>query len=141
MKIEPLVKMNDVASNSSALLSGNIEPVPEFAHLLEWARLGSAHVRKNVACVDRHRQNLTTLVQTEKRLIELDHWRESLAFTETEKAALSLSEVLSSYESEKELSIQIFEDARRHFSTEEIVHLTLTILAVNDWIDLQAMSG
>jgi alkylhydroperoxidase family enzyme len=138
MKIEPLIQKNDGAGNASALPSGNCGPASEFEHLLEWARLGSAHVRKNVTCADKHRQNLTALAATEKRLSELDRWRESVAFTEPEKAALSLSETLSLLETEKELSTLILEDARRHFSTEEIVRLTLTIMAVNDWIDLQA---
>src|SRR5476651_2586767 len=110
MKIEPLVKTNDRDRNSSALPSSNFGSAPEFEHLLEWARLGSAHVRKNGICVDKHRQNLTALVETERRLSELDHWRESLAFTEPERAALSLSETLSLDESEEELSTLIFED-------------------------------
>ncbi len=138
MKIEPLVKKNAGANNSSsALPSSNFESVPEFEHLLEWTRLGSARVRKNITCVEKHRQNLTALVETEKRLSELDNWRDSVAFTEPEKAALSLSEIISLHEPEEELATLIFKEARRHFSTEEIVRLTLTIMAVNDWIDLQ----
>jgi hypothetical protein len=59
-----------------------------------------------------------------------------MVFTEPEKAVLILSEFISLDEAGK-LSPQILEDARRHFSTEEIVRLTLTIMAVNEWIDLQ----
>lgn len=138
MKIEPFVNRNSAPRDSSALPSTNLDPAPEFEHLLEWVRLGSAHARKNVICAEKHRQKLKALAEAEKRLSEWDHWRESPSFTELEKAALNLSEILSLHESEEELSILILEEARRHFSTEEIVRLTLTIMAVNDWIDLQA---
>jgi alkylhydroperoxidase family enzyme len=132
MKIEPFVENNSQTGNSSALPGLD----PKFEYLLEWARLGSAHTRKNATCADKHRQNLRASVEAEKRLREFDHWRESIVFTEPEKAVLILSEIISLDEPEK-LSPQILENAQRHFSTEEIVRLTLTIMAVNDWIDLQ----
>jgi alkylhydroperoxidase family enzyme len=132
MKIEPFVENNSATGNSSAL-SGS---APQFEHLLEWARLGSAHTRKNATCADKHRQSLRASVEAEKRLGEFDYWRESMVFTEPEKAVPILSESFSLDEPEK-LSPQILEVARHHFSTEEIVRLTLTIMAVNDWIDLQ----
>lgn len=135
MKIEPFVNTNTMTRNSSAPPSSYDDPVPKFEHLLEWVRLGSAQVRKNVTCADKHRQNLRALVENEERLSEFDHWRESLVFTEPEKVALTLSETISWQEPEK-LSPQVLEDAIRHFSTEEITRLTLTILAVNHWIDL-----
>lgn len=138
MKIEPLIKKNKGTCDSPALPSSKFGPGLEFEHLLEWARLGSAHARKNVTCVEKHRQNLMASVETEKRLGEMDDWRKSPAFTEPEKAALSLSEILSLHEPEKELSPLVLEDARCHFCSEEIVCLTVTIMAVNDWIDLQA---
>jgi alkylhydroperoxidase family enzyme len=132
MKIEPFVGNNRQTGVSSPFPV----PAPQFEQLLEWARLGSAHTRKNATCSDKHRQNLRASVEAEKRLSEFDHWRESMVFTEPEKAVLILSEFISLDEAGK-LSPQILEDARRHFSTEEIVRLTLTIMAVNEWIDLQ----
>ena len=136
MKPESPAKENSAARISPALPSGNFHPVSEFELLLEWARIGSANVRKAPACADKHRQNLRACAGTEQRLSDLNHWRESLAFTESEKAALNLSESISLLEPEK-LSPLVLAEARRHFSTEEIVRLALTIMAVNDWIDLQ----
>jgi CheY-like chemotaxis protein len=85
--------------------------------------------------VQQHQQILRANGETESRLSELHSWRQSPAFTEREKAALSLSETVSLHESE-ERSTQVLKDAQRHFSIEEIVRLTLTAMAVNDWIDL-----
>jgi len=109
---------------------------PEFELLFEWVRLDASRVRNNPACVKKHRQRLRALGETKKRLSELDHWSWSPAFTEREKAALRLSEIIS-LDKPKNLSILIFKAARRYFSAEEIVRLTLAVVAVNDWIDLQ----
>jgi CheY-like chemotaxis protein len=107
----------------------------EFERLCEWVRLDACRVRNNPGCIEQHRHSLRALGETEKRLSELDHWRESHAFTEWEKAALSLCETISLHEPE-EASALILQTARRHFSPDEIVRLTLTIMAVNDWVDV-----
>ena len=135
MTIEPFVPNNSETLRPPTLPSGQDGRAPSFECLLEWVRLGSAHARRSGLCVTRHRENLRALVESEKRLSEFPGWRESPAFTEPEKAALTLSELLSLHEPGK-LSPQLLLDAQRHFSTEEIVRLTLTIMAVNDWIDL-----
>ena len=135
MKTEPLVTRNDGESNASALPPRNLRPITEFERLCEWVRLDACRVRNNPACIEHHRQSLRALGETEKRLGELDHWRESPAFTEWEKAALSLCETISLHGPE-DLSTPTLQTARRHFSPDEIVRLTLTVMAVNDWIDV-----
>ena len=135
MKIKPLMTRHNGDSDTSTLLTNEFFPTPEFEHLSEWVRLGVSLVRKNDACADEHRQILRARGETEKRLSELDRWRQSFAFTDREKAALNLSQSISLHEPE-ELSTLILKAARRHFSTHQIVRLTLAIIAVNDWIDL-----
>ncbi len=109
---------------------------PEFELLLEWARLDASRVRNNPACVKKHQKRLRAFGEAKKRLSELDYWSRSPVFTEREKAALRLSEIIS-LDKPKNLSILIFKAARRYFNADEMVRLTLAIMAVNDWIDLQ----
>ena len=139
MKIKSLITKNNGNSNTSTLLTSEFRPTPEFEHLFEWVRLGASHVRKNVACIEEHRQSLRSRGETEKRLSELDRWRQSFAFTDREKAALDLSQTISLHEPE-ELGCLILKEAQLHFNTHQIVRLTLTVLAVNDWIDFHAKS-
>jgi alkylhydroperoxidase family enzyme len=96
----------------------------------------NSNVRNNVGCVENHQQSLLALAETAKRLNAVDHWRESPAFTEREKAALSLSETISS-QHPAEFSLATLKAVRCHFSPEETVRLALAVMAVNDWIDLQ----
>lgn len=114
----------------------NFRSPPEFAVLIEWVRLDASRVRNNPACVKKHQKRLRAFGESKRRLSELDHWSQSPVFTEREKAALRLSEIIS-LDKPKNLSILIFKAARRYFSAEEMVRLTLAIMAVNDWIDLQ----
>ena len=138
MKIKSPIKSGNGNGATSTLLSSAFCPNSEFENLSEWVRLDASLVRRNVACMEEHRQSLRARGETEKRLSELDQWRESPAFTEREKAALSLSETLSLHESE-ELSTRILKEAGRYFNTHQIVRLTLTIIAVNDWIDFHGV--
>lgn len=134
MKNGPFVKSNSCTRDDSTLSTGNDGSAAKFELLLEWVRLGSACARNNVTCADKHRQNLSASGETENRVSEFDRWPNSLAFTEPEKAALALSEIISLHDPAK-LSLQILKVTGAHFSTEEIIRLTLAIMAVNDWID------
>ncbi len=111
----------------------------ELEHLFEWIRLDASVVRNNRPCVEQHLQNLRARGETEERLNELHRWRVSPFFTEWEKAALGLSETISLHASEK-FSTQVLKDVRRHFSVEDVLQLTLTTMAINDWIDLHEIS-
>jgi AhpD family alkylhydroperoxidase len=126
--------MNNGHFNSTIHESG---ATPDFEDLLEWARLGAAHVRKNPACVEKHSASLRTRGETEERLHELNRWRQSPFFTDREKAALDLSESISLRHS-KDLLQDALDGPRRHFDTSEMVRLSLALLAINDWIDLHA---
>src|ERR1700722_8683016 len=108
MKTGPLAAKKDGDANALALSPDTSRPLTEFERLCEWVRLDACRVRNNPACVEQHQQSLRTLGETEKRLGELDHWRESPAFTEWEKAALNLGEAISLHEPE-ELSAVILQ--------------------------------
>ena len=137
MKIKDRITKNKADNGTSTLISSEFIPTSEFEHLYEWVRLGAANVRKNLACIEEHQQRLRAQGETEKRLNEFDHWRQSVAFTDREKAALNLSETISLHEA-GDVSTLILKNARSYFSTHQIVRLMLTVVAVNEWIDLQS---
>jgi AhpD family alkylhydroperoxidase len=137
MKIKARIMNNNGDNGTATLLTSEFIPTSEFEHLYDWVRLGASNVRKNLACIEVHRQRLRAQGETEMRLDEFDHWRQSVAFTDREKAALNLSETISLDEDE-EVSTLILKHARSYFSTHQIVRLMLTVVAVNEWIDLQS---
>lgn len=136
MKIESSVGKKGEKSANGAARAYEVSSIADGDPLLEWVRLDASHIRKNEACIEKHRASLRALGEPEQRLNELGCWRQSGAFTDREKAALRLSEAVSLPDAE-EWSTRAFVDAQIHFSREEILSLTRTVMAVNDWIDLQ----
>src|SRR5260221_3642510 len=92
----------------------------DVERILDWSRLLACHIGQNEAGIEKYREILKTRGETERRLREFNNWRESMAFTEREKAILSLIESMSSRQSEK-LSLGALRDAKRHFNRTEII--------------------
>jgi AhpD family alkylhydroperoxidase len=138
MKSKPQPTGTNLKGDTSTLLSSDFRSDRQFEHLSEWVRLGASQARNNDACIEEHRHGLRTLGETEDRLNELDHWRESNAFTKQERAALNLTQAISLHEPE-ERTLQIIKEAGSYFNIHQILRLTLTIMAVNDWIDFYAI--
>jgi len=134
MKIELLAEEDKGNANASPVSPSSFNPDSECERLFAWAGLGAANVRKNLACIEQYQQRLRALGETDQRLNALHQWRQSLAFTEREKTALNLSEVISS-KNPAEFSLATLKDARSHFSPEETIRLALTVMVVTDWID------
>ncbi len=133
--------VNSSGKNDSSrhLLCNHFLTVPEFERILEWVRLNVSLLRNSPACVETHQQSLRAMGEPAKRLGELPRWRQSPEFSKREKAALSLSEIISLQEQE-ELSIQTYRDARRHLNLDEILRLKQTVTCLHHQLDLQAKS-
>lgn len=70
--------------------------------------------------------------ETEQRLYTLNAWRETPFFTDRERAALAWTEAVTLI-TEGHVPDVVYEEARRHFSEEELVHLTMSVVAINGW--------
>ena len=70
--------------------------------------------------------------ETEQRLYGLDAWRETPYYSERERAALEWTEALTLV-SETRVPDDIYERVREQFSEDELVHLSLAIVAINSW--------
>jgi two-component system response regulator len=134
VKLSTSVKHSDGYKNRMDQLSDKPEYASDLEPILTWACLAAAQTRRSISGVEKNRGILRTKGESESRLQEFGHWRTSTAFTEREKAALSLGESLSSKQSE-EYSIPALKEAKNYFNREEMIRLTLSIMAVNDWAD------
>ena len=70
--------------------------------------------------------------ESEQRLYELNAWRETPFYTRRERAALLWTEELTLI-SQGHVPDAIYDEVRQHFSKEELVNLTLAIVAINGW--------
>src|SRR6266498_3689094 len=81
-------------------------------------------------CLDMHSKDLRAAGETEHRLYLLDAWRESPFYNERERAALAWAEAVTLV-ADDHVPDEVYELARRQFTDEELVNLTLAVVAIN----------
>jgi AhpD family alkylhydroperoxidase len=98
--------------------------------LLELVKLRASQLNGCAWCIDMHTKELRAAGESEQRLYLLSAWRESPFYTERERAALAWAEALTKLDN-GEVSDEVFAFARSQFSEEELVKLSLAIVAIN----------
>ena len=107
--------------------SSRLEP-----SLLELVRFRASQINGCAYCLDMHSKDARAKGETEQRLYALSAWRETPFFTDRERAALSWTEAITLI-SAGHAPDEVYEEARKRFSDEELVNLTLAIVTINGW--------
>ncbi len=98
--------------------------------LLELIKLRASQINGCAWCMDMHTKELRAAGENEQRLYLLSAWRECPFYTERERAALAWTEALTLL-TDGNVPDDVFAVARGQFSEEELVKLTLAIVAIN----------
>jgi len=98
--------------------------------LLELIKLRASQINRCAWCMDMHTKELRAAGESEQRLYLLSAWRECPFYTERERAALAWTEALTLL-TEENVPDDVFTLARSQFSEEELVNLTVAIVAIN----------
>ncbi len=83
-------------------------------------------------CLDMHAKDLREVCESEQRLYVLPAWREAPFYSDRERAALAWAEALTKPESGI-VPDEIYDAAIREFSEEELIDLTLGVIAINGY--------
>lgn len=83
-------------------------------------------------CLDMHSKDLRHGGETEQRLYMLEAWRETPLYTDRERAALAWAEAVTLI-TEDHVPDDVYEEARKQFTEEELIDLTLAVTTVNSW--------
>ena len=102
---------------------------PALLHLI---RMRVSQINGCAYCLDMHSKDARAAGETEQRLYELNAWRETPFYSERERAALAWAEALTLVH-ETHAPDDVYEEARKRFSEEELVSLTIAIVAINSW--------
>ncbi len=100
--------------------------------LLELVRLRASQINGCAYCIDMHSKDLRAIGETEQRLYELDAWRETPFYSDRERAALAWAEAITLVSS-THVPDDVYEEARKHFSEQELADLTLAASVINCW--------
>lgn len=83
-------------------------------------------------CLDMHSKDLRVAGEAEQRLYVLDAWREAPFYTDRERSALEWAEAVTKV-TEGFVPDSVYEEARKQFSEEELIDLTMAIISVNGY--------
>ena len=100
--------------------------------LLELVKMRSSQLNGCGYCLDMHSKDARAAGETEQRLYLLDAWRESPMYTDRERAALEWTESLTLVH-DTHVPDDVYASAREHFTEQELVDLSLAVVAINGW--------
>ena len=134
-KMEPRLDYGNVSPGAMRAMSGLERYVHESGlerSLLELVKVRASQINGCAYCLDMHWKDARAAGESEQRLYSLSAWRETSFYTDRERAALQWAEVLTLL-CQEDVSDDVYEEARRHFSEEELVSLTMAVVAINGW--------
>ena len=101
---------------------------------LELIHLRASQINGCSVCVDMHARLLKHSDETDERLFAVAAWRDAPYFSDAERAALALTEVLTRLSEHPEgVQDEIWEEAKRHYDERSLAGLILAIAAINVW--------
>lgn len=100
--------------------------------LIELVKMRSSQINGCAYCLDMHSKDARAAGETEQRLYALSAWEEAPFYTERERAALAWTEAVTLV-SQTHVPDDVYELARSQFSEEELVNLTMAVIAINGW--------
>ncbi len=110
-----------------AVRKSSLEPA-----LLHLVKVRASQLNGCGYCIDMHTKDARALGETEQRLYLTSAWREAPCYSERERAALEWTEALTLLPSSAAPD-DVYERVRSAFSEQEVVALTLAIVAINGW--------
>ena len=108
--------------------------------LLDLVRMRASQINGCAFCLDMHSKDARANGETEQRLYGLNAWRETPYYSARERAALEWTEALTLVAT-NHAPDDTYERVRAQFSEDELVHLSLAIVAINGWNRLNIAAG
>ena len=109
-------------------------------NLKELVKIRASQLNRCAFCLHIHATDARKLGETEIRIYTLNAWRETPYFTPQERAALALTEAVTLVAS-GHVPDDVYEEAARHFSQQEISELLMAIVTINAWNRIAITTG
>ncbi len=111
--------------------------IPETTLYL--VHLRASQINGCSVCVDIHSRELEFAGESSERIHMVAAWREAPYFTDAERAALALTEAATRLaDSPDPVSDEVWDEAARHYSEEELAALVIAIAGINAFNRLNA---
>ena len=110
-------------------LTSHLSIEPELLHLI---KIRASQLNGCAFCTDMHSVDARRLGETDRRLYSVVVWRDSNFFNPRERAALAWTESVTLL-ADSHVPDDVYEQARQHFSENELVDLTIAVTTINSW--------
>jgi AhpD family alkylhydroperoxidase len=100
--------------------------------LLKLVKLRASYINGCAYCVDMHTKEARAAGESEQRLYAIPVWRETPFFSARERAALEWTEAVTRLGHDG-VPDELFALARTQFTDDELVNLTMAVIAINAW--------
>ncbi len=111
----------------AAIRRGPLDPV-----IRELVKIRVSQQNGCVYCIDLHTTDARLEGETEKRIYQLNAWRESALYTEQERAALAYADAVTKL-GEHGVSDEVWADVEKHFDEGAAAGLVAVTAMVNLW--------
>lgn len=111
--------------------------VPQATHKL--VQLRASQINGCSVCVDMHCRELKAAGESDERIFAVAAWRETPYFSEAERAALALTEVVTRLADRPDpVPDALWNEVNRHYDQEALAALIISIALINVWNRLNA---
>lgn len=100
--------------------------------LRELIKLRVSQINGCAYCIDMHWKDARAAGETEQRLYGVAAWRESLYYSQRERAGLLMAEELTRI-ADRPLPEAVHDEVREQFSDQEVIDLAWVVSAINAW--------
>jgi AhpD family alkylhydroperoxidase len=100
--------------------------------LIHLVKLRASYMNGCAYCIDMHSKDARAEGETEQRIYAVPVWRETPFFSPRERAALEWTETVTNI-GQRGVPDDVYASARKEFSEEELVELTMAVIAINGW--------
>src|SRR5438046_83725 len=98
--------------------------------LIELVKMRASQINGCAYCLDMHSKDARAEGESEQRLYLLNAWREAPFYSDRERAALAWTEAVTLV-AEDHVPDEVYDEARKQFSEEELANLTFALFAIN----------
>lgn len=101
--------------------------------LIELVKIRASQINACAFCIDMHTADAVALGEDPRRIFLLDGWRETDLYTEQERAALELTEVLTRLSETRDLPDDVYEYATKVLTEAQYQAVVLMIMMINSF--------
>ncbi len=99
----------------------------------ELVKMRASQLNGCAYCLDMHSADAVKLGEDPRRLFVLDAWRETDLYTEQERAALELTEVVTRLSQTRDIPDDVYERATAVFTEDQYSVVVWLIVVINGW--------